>query len=219
MSNFKRKKVAAAAFTFLMALSSISGATIVSPDLDGAGNQDEDALDSEMPIGYSAFSLNPVYLNYQNLVEKHNPGLDHFSRDKIYKSAAHASLTYNIPIELILAIIASESEFKPGLYGSLDDSGLMQIRYRFASSWAKSMGVEAPASQEELTDIDYNIKMGTFILKYLLDTFDGDLERALVAYNAGEFYVKKKLLKNEGLPKTYIKRVNSFYQQIVNAAI
>lgn len=218
MSNFKRKKVAAAAFTFLMALSSISGATIVSPDLDGAGNQDEDALDSEMPIGYSAFSLNPVYLNYQNLVEKHNPELDHFSRDKIYKSAAHASLTYNIPIELILAIIASESEFKPGLYGALDDSGLMQIRYRFASSWAKSMGVEAPASQEELTDIDYNIKMGTFILKYLLDTFDGDLERALVAYNAGEFYVKKKLAKNESLPKNYLQRVDSFYQQITNAA-
>lgn len=219
MSNFKRKRMAAAAFTFLMALSSISGASIVSPDMEGTENQDSEEVNPEESLGYSNLILNSTYLNYQNLVEKYNPGLDHLSRDRIYQSAVEASKTYKVPLELILSVMACESEFKPALYGALDDSGLMQIRFRYAASWAKAMGVEAPASQEALTQIEYNIHMGTYIISHLLQTFDGDLDKALVAYNAGEFYVKKKLLKNEKLPKTYLKRVDSFYQQIVNAAM
>ena len=76
-----------------------------------------------------------------------------------------------------------------------------------------------PSNQEALTDIDYNINMGTFILSYLLDEFDNDLHKSLTAYNAGEIYVKRKLSNNEALPDTYIKRVNSFYQQITSAAL
>lgn len=209
MSNFKRKKVAAAAFTFLMALSSISGATIANPDMNQSDDQN-----GEEPI-----KLNLTYLNFQNLIEKYNPNLDHDSRNKIYESAAGASMRYKVPLELILSVIACESEFKPGLYGSLDDSGLMQVRYRYASSWAKAMGVTPPVNQEALTDIDYNINIGTFILSYLLERFDNDMHKALTAYNAGEFYVERKLSNNESLPETYIKRVNFFYQQITNAAL
>ena len=222
MSNFKRRKVAAAAFTFLMALSSISGATIANPDMDKSDDQIHDEplnLNNQENTGYSPTTLSFTYLNFQNMVEKYNPGLDHLSRDNIYESATRASQEYNVPLELILAIIGCESEFKPHLYGTLDDTGLMQIRLRYTSSWAKGMGEIPPANREALTDIDYNINMGTFILRYLLDRFDNDLHKSLTAYNAGEFYVQKKLSNNQPLPETYIKRVDSFYQQITNAAL
>ena len=97
--------------------------------------------------------------------------------------------------------------------------GLMQVRFKYSSSWAKAMGIAPPANLQKLTDIDYNINMGTFILRYLWDRFDNDLHKSLTAYNAGEFYVQKKLSNNQPLPETYIKRVDSFYQQITNAAL
>jgi len=219
LSHFKRKRVAAAAFTFLMALSSISGATIANPDLDNNDNQNNNDLpefnNRENPE-YSSSTLNFTYLNYQNLIEKYNPGLDHSLRDDIYRSAAKASAKYEVPIELILAVIGCESEFKPELYGALDDTGLMQVRLRYASSWAVGANVLPPENRESLTDIEYNINMGTFILSYLLDRFDNDLHKSLTAYNAGEFYVARKLDNNESLPESYINRVDLFYQKIAN---
>lgn len=222
MKNIKKKKVAAAAFTFLMALSSISGATIASPDLNESNDSisnDAINLNNKENPEYSPTTLNFTYLNYQNIIEKYNPGLDHVSRDNIYESAISASREYDVPVELILAIIGCESEFKPHLYGALDDTGLMQIRLRYTYSWAKGMGANPPVNREALTDIDYNIHMGTYILSYLLNKFDGDIHQALTAYNAGEGYVAKKLSRNERLPITYIQRVDSFYQQIANVAL
>ena len=222
MTNFKRKKVAAAAFTFLMALSSISGATIANPDLNQGDDQDSKEpinLNTKESPEYSSMTLSFTYLNFQNMIERYNPGLDNLTRDKIYESAVKASTKYEVPLELILAVIGCESEFKPKLQGTLDDMGLMQVRFKYAGSWARAMGTSIPANQEKLTDIDYNINMGTFILSYLLDEFDNDLHKSLTAYNAGEFYVKRKLSNNEALPDTYIKRVNSFYQQITSAAL
>ncbi len=222
LSNFKRKKVAAAAFTFLMALSSISGATIANPDLDNGNNQDLEepiTLNNQENAEYSPMTLNFTYLNFHNMVEKFNPGLDHLSRDRIYESAKKASIKHEVPLELILAVIGCESEFKPRLQGKLDDMGLMQVRFKYSSSWAKAMGIAPPANLQKLTDIDYNIDMGTFILSYLLKTFENDIHKSLTAYNAGEFYVKKKIANNQPLPDDYIKRVDFFYQQITNAAL
>ncbi len=214
--------MSAAAFTFLMALSLISGATVANPDLNQGDDQDSKEpinLNTKESPEYSSMTLNFTYLNFQNMIEKYNPGLDDLTRDKIYESAVRASIKHEVPLELILAIIGCESEFKPELQGTLGDMGLMQVRFRYAGSWARGMGVSAPASQEALTDIDYNINMGSFILGCLLDEFDNDLHKSLAAYNAGEFYVKRKLAGNEALPDAYIKRVNSFYQQITNAAL
>src|SRR6056297_1326948 len=104
MSNFKRKRVAAAAFTFLMALSSISGATIANPDLNNTDNQegtDVTNINTKENPEYSPITLNFTYLNFQNLVEKYNPGLNHTSRDKIFQSVMKASNTYDVPAELI----------------------------------------------------------------------------------------------------------------------
>lgn len=214
--------MAAAAFTFLMALSSISGATIANPDVDKSDDpiyKEPVDLKSKENAVYSPSKLSLTYLNYQNMIEKYNPSLNHNSRDNIYESAVKASQQYNVPLELIIAVMGCESQFKPQLRGALDDTGLMQVRFKFTSSWANAMGKKPPTNQEALASIDYNISMGTFILSYLLDTFDNDLHKALTAYNAGEYYVKRKLSNEEALPETYIKRVNSFYQQITNAAL
>ena len=222
MSNFKRKKVAAAAFTFLMAFSSISGATIANaeiPALDDQGVEDSIITNNHNSFENFSRTLNLTYLKYQNLVDKYNPELDEQTRRIIYDSALSASIRYEVPVELILAVIGCESEFHPKLFGLLDDTGLMQIRLRYADSWARGMGVSAPSTREDLTDIELNIHMGTYILNYLLKQFDYDIHKSLVAYNAGEGYVNRKLSNNESLPTNYITRVSVFYQEITNAAL
>ncbi len=217
MTNFKRKKVAAAAFTFLMAFSSISGATITSADTEQ--EEDFDVKEAEISPGNNGKhltvpSLTMTYLNYQNLIEKYNPGLDDATRIEIYQTAQDASQKYDVPLELILAIIGCESEFKPKLRGALDDTGLMQVRFRYSSSWAKAMGIAAPKSMSALTDIETNIYMGTYILSHLFDNFHNNLEYALIGYNAGENYVNRRLAAGDELPSRYLVRVNLFYEEL-----
>lgn len=153
------------------------------------------------------------------LVEKLNPKLNQSAIESIGNAIGKYSYHYQVPTSLIIAVIAAESEFHPQLRGSLDDTGLMQIRLKYAPYWAKMMNVPAPKTQKELAEIETNIHMGTFILQRLLDRYDGNMERVLVAYNAGETYVDKKIKEAQALPTRYIKRVSNFHMQLCNTPV
>ena len=148
-----------------------------------------------------------------------NPRLDESTIENIALTIEKYSSQYQVPTNLIISVIAAESEFHPKLLGALDDTGLMQIRLKYASYWAEMMGIEAPKTQKELLDIDTNIHMGTFILKRLLDRYNGNMELVLVAYNAGETYVDKKIKTAQSLPTRYIKRVSNFHMELCNVPV
>lgn len=153
------------------------------------------------------------------LIEKLNPKLNESTIENIASTIGKYSVLYQVPTNLIISVIAAESEFHPNLQGTLDDTGLMQIRLKYASYWADMMNIPAPKTQKELLEIDTNIHMGTFILKRLLDRYDGNMERVLVAYNAGETYVDKKIKTAQSLPTRYIKRVSNFHMELCNAPV
>lgn len=153
------------------------------------------------------------------LIEKLNPKLNETTIENIASTIGKYSSLYEVPTNLIISVIAAESEFHPSLLGTLDDTGLMQVRLKYASYWAEMMNIEAPKTQKELLDIDTNIHMGTFILQRLLDRYDGNMERVLVAYNAGETYVDKKIKTAQSLPTRYIKRVSNFHMELCNAPV
>ena len=198
MKKSKRKKAIAAAFTVLVAFSSISsGAGIPVTETETGEDQS-------------------LYLQLESMIEKYNPGLDALIRKQIFDSALQAADTYQVPLPLILAVMGCESEFRPALRGALDEAGLMQIRMRYAPSWARAMGITPPQNKEELADIPTNIHMGTFILSYLLNKYQGDIHKTLVAYNAGEGYVARKIGRNESLPTAYLNRVERFYKELLS---
>lgn len=84
---------------------------------------------------------------------------------------------------LIAAVIYSESRFRDQT-SSAGARGLMQITPEAADTIAKNS--EATTFElKDLADPEINIRYGTFLLRELLERYDGDEAAALAAYNAG----------------------------------
>ncbi len=123
--------------------------------------------------------------------------------DTIIKYHANA---HGIDASLVKAVMKAESNFNPNAVSHKGAQGLMQLM----PDTAKLMKVENPLDPED------NISGGTKYLKYLRDTFGGDLDLMLAAYNAGPQRVREY---NMNIPPyaethTYIQRVKSYYNML-----
>lgn len=94
---------------------------------------------------------------------------------KIHRTIEQTARKYGLAPELVHSIVQAESNYQPNAVSSAGAMGLMQLM----PETAKEMGVSNPF------DIQQNIEGGIKYLKKMLDTFDGDLKKALQAYNAG----------------------------------
>jgi peptidoglycan lytic transglycosylase len=88
-----------------------------------------------------------------------------------------------VDASLIAAVIYSESKFADQT-SSAGARGLMQITPEAANEIERLSGGTS-FRLEDLSDPEINIRYGTFLLRELLDRFDGDEAAALAAYNAG----------------------------------
>lgn len=84
---------------------------------------------------------------------------------------------------LIAAVIYSESKFEDQ-ESSAGARGLMQITPEAAEFIERQSG-GTTFNLDDLSDPEINIRYGTFLLKELLERYDGDEAAALAAYNAG----------------------------------
>jgi len=99
---------------------------------------------------------------------------------------------------LIQAIIMAESGNNPMAVSKRGAKGLMQLMPRTA----RSLGVKDPFNPE------HNIQGGVKYFKKLLDRYDGNINLALAAYNAGS----RNVLQYKGVPpfpatRIYIRKV------------
>jgi soluble lytic murein transglycosylase-like protein len=137
---------------------------------------------------------------------------------KIYNSVNTAAKKYNLDSKLILAIIKAESNFDSNATSSSGATGLMQIMPENYTYLGITNGY----------NIDQNITGGSKLLKEYLDQFNGDMEIAVAAYNAGPESVKKDgvssdddLRKMSQGVQDYVKEVMGYYKNgsiIMNGA-
>ena len=106
---------------------------------------------------------------------------DKLEKVSIQTAVDQAARKYNLPAALINAIIQAESNFQVRAVSPAGARGLMQLM----PSTAEELGVTDPF------DIDQNIDGGTRYLRQMLSRFDGNLQLALAAYNAGPGAVAK----------------------------
>lgn len=119
--------------------------------------------------------------------------------------------------ELVRAVVTAESGGDPNARSNRAASGLMQIT---AITERDVLQRHPDWTKGDLFDIDYNLKIGTTYLAYLIDRFDGDRTLALTAYHMGPTAVRRIQRKHPGItpqelladhagPKTraYVRRV------------
>ncbi len=106
---------------------------------------------------------------------------------------------------LLHAVISAESAYRSHDISPAGAQGLMQLM----PSTARRFGVKNPYHSGE------NIRGGATYLKWLLDTFNGNLRLALAAYNAGEGNVRKYGYKIPPFieTQTYVPKVMKYYRR------
>ncbi len=114
--------------------------------------------------------------------------------------------------ELVAAVVWTESGFDEKARSKRGAVGLMQLMPSTAKWCAESLNIEY--GEEMLNDAQYNIRLGTFYLKYLFEKF-GDERLALAAYNAGEGNVRKWLAM--GLTEFPFKETANYVERVANA--
>ncbi|NMO94809.1 lytic transglycosylase domain-containing protein [Paenibacillus lemnae] len=98
-----------------------------------------------------------------------------------------ASQRYGVPVDLIKAVIDTESSFNPNAVSSAGAKGLMQLM----DATARGLGVS------NSFDPAANIEGGTKYLAYQLEKFGGEVGMALAAYNAGPGRVSRLGLSSD----------------------
>ncbi len=117
--------------------------------------------------------------------------------------AVAAARRHGLDPRLVLAVISVESGFRPQAVSPKGAQGLMQLM----PTTAGALGVG------DAFDPEQNLEGGVRHLGSLLSLYDGDLRRALAAYNAGEGAVAR----HNGVPpyaetQAYVRRVLQQYR-------
>jgi len=110
---------------------------------------------------------------------------------------------HGVDPDLVRAVIMVESSYNPLAVSNKGAMGLMQLMPRTA----RAMGVK------DCFNPEHNINGGVRYLKKLLTRYNGDIELALAAYNAGI----RKVMEYRGIPpfkttRLYIKKVNDYFR-------
>ena len=116
------------------------------------------------------------------------------------------SYKYGLDPALVRAVISVESDFYPRAISEKGARGLMQLM----PMTADELGVA------NSFDPETNVDGGVRYLKYLLDYFSWDIDKALAAYHAGI----SRVIEHSGIPPIpathhYVKKVKNQYSKYI----
>jgi hypothetical protein len=107
---------------------------------------------------------------------------------------------HGLPEDLVFGIIWVESRFNPRAVSPVGARGLMQLMPRTAEYLADCIDWRGRRSS---FDPRFNVAAGTYYIARLIKQFEGDVDLALAAYNAGPTKIRR-WLAGSGLPRVSI---------------
>jgi hypothetical protein len=152
--------------------------------------------------GVFAPSTHNTFINASRPSSTESPTATSIGKGSYSDIISQAAEKYNLPDNLIAAVIKQESNFNNSAVSHAGAQGLMQLM----PGTAKFLGVKDSFNPVQ------NVMGGANYLRQMLNQFDGNIELALAAYNAGPGNVKK----HGGIPpfketQQYVKKVLGYF--------
>jgi soluble lytic murein transglycosylase-like protein len=143
-----------------------------------------------------------IYMPQQLSFTGQNHPAMNIDRDGVESLVREAAERHNVDPALVRAVIETESHWNPAAVSRKGAVGLMQL----IPTTAQRFGVNDAFSPKQ------NIDAGVHYLKTLLERYNGNLDLALAAYNAGEGSVDRA----HGVPsfretRSYVRKVQDAY--------
>lgn len=125
---------------------------------------------------------------------------------------------FEIDQYLVYSVIKTESRFNKDAISNKGAKGLMQVMDNTGKEIFDKLNVHE--KYQDLQEPEANIMVGSYYLKQLLERYNGDLDKAIAAYNSGPSNVDawdkkpgKKFSEKIEFPETknYLKKVKKDY--------
>jgi soluble lytic murein transglycosylase-like protein len=134
--------------------------------------------------------------------EQNSASRSGFTQKDIDAAIDKAATRHNVDPNLVRALVKVESNFNPNAVSRKGAMGLMQLM----PQTARQLNVSNPFNPEE------NVDAGVRHLKRLLESYNGNVQLSLAAYNAGSGAVAR----SAGIPRyaetrNYVRRITTLY--------
>lgn len=148
-----------------------------------------------------------------------------FYPTKFTAEVEQSAKEFGVDKNLIYAVIKNESGFREDVESHAGAVGLMQLMPDTFDWLQQDLDGAGTYTADDLKTPAVNIRYGTFLLKFLLDHYDGNTSTALAAYNAGvanvDSWLEDRSLSPDGktltdIPyketKNYVEKVGHSYE-------
>lgn len=151
-------------------------------------------------------------IDFENIILRRTHQIKY--EEYVYKFASEC----NVDELLIFSIIRVESNFNERSFSASGAKGLMQLMDSTADELAT--GLNMP-EDFDIYDVETNIKLGTNYMSILLKYYNGSLNLALAAYNAGignvNSWIEEGIIKEDGsdIENIPFKETNNYVRKVL----
>jgi soluble lytic murein transglycosylase-like protein len=154
-------------------------------------------------------------IGIREVLEENLPAASIEDKRALAETILEASELYGLKVELVLAVIKTESAFDDMALSHKGAMGLMQLLPSTGMAMAGELSM-SPAGKSSLYDMRTNIILGCHYLKKMMNRYSR-LDHALQAYNIGPTRFDMLLATNSGINSSYAKQVKSHMTAITKS--